>query len=215
MILDIIRHADPDYANNTITEFGHLEAKALADYMKDMDIYKIYTSPLGRAIDTALPLCKAKGMDYTILPWTAESMDYMRRCNKPELCGYRFSILRGVEDYTDLTDEERNDSLIRLIENSDNFLESLGYVREGARYRVASPNGNHIAVFCHGGFGGAWISHLLMRHPGMGWCDIRLRTTSITQFLFENNADNYTFPILRCLSATPHITLAGLRINER
>ncbi len=33
MILHIIRHADPDYANNTITEFGKQEAEALAVYM--------------------------------------------------------------------------------------------------------------------------------------------------------------------------------------
>lgn len=47
MILDIIRHADPDYANNTITEFGKLEAKALADFLKDENIDRIYTSPWG------------------------------------------------------------------------------------------------------------------------------------------------------------------------
>ncbi len=215
MILDIIRHADPDYANNTITEFGHLEAKALADFLKSSDIDKIYTSPLGRAIDTALPLCEVLGIDYTVLPWTAESMDYMRRCDKPEECGYRFSISRGIEDYVDLTSEERHDSLTNLIKNSDEFLASLGYVREGARYKVTSPNESHAAVFCHGGFGAAWISHLMMRHPGMGWCDIRLSTSSITRYVFENNGEGYTFPILRCLSAIPHIHLAGLRLNDR
>lgn len=215
MILDIIRHADPDYANDTITEFGRLEARALAEYMKGTNIDRIYASPLGRAIETALPLCIMKKMDYTILPWTAENMDYMKRCSKPELCGYRFSIMNGVEDYTDFTDEERNNSLIELVKNSDEFLASSGYVREGARYKITSSNDNHIAVFCHGGFGSVWISHLLMRPAGLGWCDIRLGTTSITQFVFENNEEGYTFPVLRCLSATPHITLSGLRVNDR
>lgn len=215
MVLDIIRHADPDYANNTITEFGRLEAKALAEYLKDDEIHRIYTSPLGRAIDTAKPLCEIKGMDYTILPWTAESMDYMRRCNKPEQCSYRFSILNGVEDFTDFTDEERNGSLEMLVERSDEFLASLGYVREGARYKIVSPNDERILVFCHGGFGAAWISHLLMRPPAMGWCDIRLTTTSITRFVFENNAEGYTFPVNRFISATNHISLAGLRLNNR
>ena len=78
MILHIIRHADPDYPNNTITEFGKQEAEALAVYMRTLPLDKIYTSPLGRAIDTALPTCREKGLEYTVLPWTAESMDYMR-----------------------------------------------------------------------------------------------------------------------------------------
>ena len=72
MILYIIRHADPDYENNTITPFGWEEAHALADWLKDKPIDKIYTSPMGRAIDTAAPTCKIKGMESTILPWTAE-----------------------------------------------------------------------------------------------------------------------------------------------
>ncbi|NLN55651.1 MAG: histidine phosphatase family protein [Clostridiales bacterium] len=215
MILDIIRHADPDYANNTITEFGKLEAKALADFLKDENIDRIYTSPLGRAIDTAKPLCEIKRMDYVILPWTAESMDYMKRCTKPENCSYRFSILGGVEDYSDLTDEDRKAFLESLVKSSDEFLASLGYVREGARYKAASPNDEHVLVFCHGGFGAAWISHLLMLPPGLGWCNIRLRTTGITRFVFENNPEGFTFPVLHWLSSTSHISLAGLRLNNR
>lgn len=55
MTLYIIRHADPDYANNTITEFGWEEANALGEWMKDVKIDRIYSSPLGRALDTAAP----------------------------------------------------------------------------------------------------------------------------------------------------------------
>lgn len=215
MTLYIIRHADPDYPNNTITEFGREEAKALSEFLKDSGINKIFSSPMGRAIETAKPLCETLGIEMTILPWCAESMDYMRRCNRPEECGYRFSMPGGVENYTDHTDEERNGSLEKLVENSDQFLASFGYIREGARYKVSSPTDDRVAVFCHGGFGAAWISHLLMRHPGIGFCDIRLKTTSITTFVFENGKEEYIFPKLYGLSCIPHIHLAGLRLNNR
>ncbi|MCA1595762.1 MAG: histidine phosphatase family protein, partial [Chloroflexi bacterium] len=53
MRLYIIRHADPDYPNNTITEDGHKEARALADRLAAEKLDRIYCSPMGRAIDTA------------------------------------------------------------------------------------------------------------------------------------------------------------------
>lgn len=78
MILYIIRHADPDYAHNTITPLGKEEALALGQRMSRVKLDRIYTSPLGRAIDTARPTMLALGMENTVLDWTAESMDYMQ-----------------------------------------------------------------------------------------------------------------------------------------
>src|SRR5215210_2758225 len=50
--LYIIRHADPDYPNNTITPEGHLEARALAGRLAAEGLTHLYSSPLGRALDT-------------------------------------------------------------------------------------------------------------------------------------------------------------------
>jgi len=214
MVLHIIRHADPDYANNTITEFGRLEAKALAEYLHDVPIDRIFTSPLGRAIDTATPTCEDKGLEYTLLPWTVESMDYMRPCDRPTNCSYTFSLTDGVRDFTDLTSESRNGYIENLVQNSDSFLASLGYERHGARYKVIKPNTESVAVFCHGGFGGAWISHLLLRPAELGWLSIRLRTTCISTFVFGNDSE-YTCPLALQIGAIPHIAVAGLRKNDR
>ena len=53
MRLLFIRHGDPDYANDTLTEQGKIEAKLLSDVIGDFEIDDIYVSPLGRARDTA------------------------------------------------------------------------------------------------------------------------------------------------------------------
>ena len=53
MRLYIIRHADPDYEHDTLTEDGHKEAQALAKRLASHGLDRIYCSPLGRAIDTA------------------------------------------------------------------------------------------------------------------------------------------------------------------
>ena len=75
MRLYIIRHADPDYANNTITPQGHLEAKALAKRMQKEGIDRIYSSPLGRALDTMKYTAQILNIEPHIEPWTKEHSD--------------------------------------------------------------------------------------------------------------------------------------------
>lgn len=217
MILYIIRHADPDYENNTITEFGWQEAHALADWLKDVHLDKIYTSPMGRAIDTAQPTCRIKGMESEILPWTGEDMDYMLsyQITPESQCNYSYSIQKGVYGFEDFLESDRMKTVEEMQRNSDAFLASLGYEREGAVYKVNRPNDQSIAVFCHGGFGGAWIAHLLGMAPGLAYPIISLGTSSVTRFVFHNAESGYIRPQLRSLGAIPHIYLAGLRVNNR
>ena len=51
----IIRHGEPDYENDTLTEKGRREAECLADHLaKVLDGQQVhfYMSPYGRARDT-------------------------------------------------------------------------------------------------------------------------------------------------------------------
>ncbi len=217
MILYIIRHADPDYEHNTITPFGWEEAHALARLLKDVKIDHIYSSPLGRAIDTATPTCKVKGMEPTILPWTAESMDYMEsnKLTPEHTASYRFSIQKGVYEYEDFADSDRMKTVENMIACSDEFLASHGYVRDGLFYRVKEHNDKSLAVFCHGGFAGAWITHLLGGAPALAFPTVSLGTSSVTTFRFRKTENGYTRPVLERLGEIRHIYDAGLRINNR
>ena len=49
----LIRHAEPDYARDSLTEKGWREAELLSQRLAGLDIRDIYCSPLGRARDTA------------------------------------------------------------------------------------------------------------------------------------------------------------------
>ena len=48
-----IRHGDPDYVHDTLTEKGRREAALLAEYAPKLNVGECYVSPLGRAQDTA------------------------------------------------------------------------------------------------------------------------------------------------------------------
>ena len=49
MRLLIIRHGDPDYARDNLTEKGKREAKLLSEMLAKDKIDYLYCSPLGRA----------------------------------------------------------------------------------------------------------------------------------------------------------------------
>ena len=49
MRLLFIRHGDPDYSIDNLTEKGKIEAKLLSDVIGSFGIDEVYQSPLGRA----------------------------------------------------------------------------------------------------------------------------------------------------------------------
>ena len=214
MVLYIIRHADPDYVNNTITPLGREEAAALGVRMSSVKLDKIYTSPMGRAIDTARPTMLALGMENIVLDWTAESMDYMQPRIEGK-GGYRFDYKNGITDTEDICELDRSEVYASLIKNSDEFLASLGYVRQGGVYKIERPNDDRIAVFCHGGFGSNWIAWLLGFPPFMGWDRFKLRTSAVTRFNFWNHESGFTVPLCDYLNDTSHLPACGVPNSGR
>ena len=72
MRLLFIRHGDPDYVNDTLTEKGHREAALLAEHASDLNLGTCYVSPLGRAQATADYSLKKLGITADTLEWLKE-----------------------------------------------------------------------------------------------------------------------------------------------
>ena len=69
MTIYIIRHAEPDYARDSLTEKGWREAALLSHRLAKIPDASYYVSPLGRARDTASLTLKAVGKTAEVLPW--------------------------------------------------------------------------------------------------------------------------------------------------
>ncbi len=72
MRLLIIRHGDPDYKKDSLTEKGWREARFLAQRMAKIPAQAYYCSPLGRAKDTASLTLEAVGRTAQECPWLRE-----------------------------------------------------------------------------------------------------------------------------------------------
>ncbi len=72
MRLLFIRHGDPDYEHDTLTEKGRREAELLAGVIDRFGIDEAFVSPLGRARDTAAYSLKKLGMKAVTMDWLRE-----------------------------------------------------------------------------------------------------------------------------------------------
>jgi len=72
MLLYIIRHGDPDYSTDSLTERGILQAEAVGKRIYASGINRIFTSPMGRARQTAEPACRLLGLEAAVEEWTHE-----------------------------------------------------------------------------------------------------------------------------------------------
>lgn len=200
MRLFIIRHADPDYANNTITPRGHIEAAALGRRMAKLGVDRLYTSPLGRARDTAGYISEATGVAAEVEAWTAELSDWTV---EPAAEGYSMAWdvpgaeVRAREPLPTAEDWHSRAPFVRpvyrleydkLCLSSDSFLSRHGYVREGGSYRVVDPSVEKIVMVCHGGFGLTLLSHLLQIPLTLMWAGFYLWPSSVTTVLFDERS---------------------------
>ena len=223
MRLYLIRHADPDYENNTLTAAGHQEANALARRLAGHGLDFIYTSPMPRAKITAqytADLVKIEPIieDWLIeIPgWEIEELDGIPAWDIPgEVFRAKqpYATHETWQDLPYLGDEHFTSYWHTFKQSSDNFIKKHGYVREGGRYRRKQPNRDQIAIFCHNGTALALLVHLLEIPLPMVWSSFWHAPSAVSTILFEERSDTWAVP--RCLSACDGSHLYAARLPKQ
>ena len=219
----IIRHGDPDYANDTLTEKGHREAALLAQKLCKEKIDYIYSSPLGRAKHTCDYTAKALGKekDVVVKDWLAEfknppvqlpsgmsnhtwdwfPSDWVENENMyhyKDWCKQDFYNAVGME------------KLVRHVTDGlDELLARHGYVRSGDGYKTEQGNHDTIALFCHFGVEMLLLSHLFGISVIPLWHHFTALTSSVTTIYTEERVKGDA--IFRCagFGDTGHLFAGG------
>lgn len=199
----IIRHGDPDYERDTLTEKGHREAALLAEKLKNEKIDYFYSSPLGRALHTCEYVAKAHGREkdivikdwlqefgcYHILPsgrerhfpWDMLPTEWM---NDPKMYDYKEWY---KQDYYEKGGME---SRYRYVTDGlDGLLKEHGYVRDGELYRTEAGHTKTLAFFCHFGLEMFLLSHLLHISPIVLTHQFAALTSSVTTLYTEERRE--------------------------
>lgn len=224
MLLYIVRHGDPIYVTDTLTERGKLQAEAVGKRIAASKIDRIFSSPMGRAKETAEPACRMLGLEMSIEEWTHEIQDE-RLTPFPDGRRKSVSVIQNTYyrengnidlSYKDSCkcqgfSESEMDKALEFIEaNGKNFLERLGYKEENGIYRILYPNEEKVALFCHGAFSRAWLSILLHIPVHMMWSSFGYTHTGVTVLEFKNNENGVTAPRCLCFSDIGHLYKEGL-----
>lgn len=72
MRLILVRHGEPDYSTDTLSEKGKADAILTAQRVKNWDVKQFYVSPLGRAKETIAPTLETTGREAITLDWARE-----------------------------------------------------------------------------------------------------------------------------------------------
>lgn len=209
----LIRHGDPDYEHDTLTEKGHREAKLLADAAERLRLGECFMSPLGRAQHTAAYSLEKTGKTAQVLEWLREFPAFTDLNRSGELQKAYPDTKKNKEQYRkrivwDMvpsylsahpeywTVNGWKDSEVtrcgdmvsvydQLIRKLDAFLADHGYVREDDHYRVVKESTDTVTFFCHFGVTCAILSHLWNVSPFILWHSFALAPTSVTEVVTE------------------------------
>ena len=219
MRIIFVRHGEPDYVHDCLTEQGKIQAKAAAERLREEGIEEIYASPLGRAAETAEAASKTLGLPVITL-------DYMRELHWGSIDGTEIPAGGHPWDLADLLASEgrdlmdsgwrehpyfRNNLVTAEADNvarkTDEWLLGLGYERQGSYYRNIRPDDRQktLALFSHGGSSAAAMGHIL-NLPFPYACGLfHIEFTGITVIRLDRNPGAMRLPCLELANDGRHI----------
>jgi len=226
MIIYYIRHGDPNYELDCLTELGKKQAEALSKRLVKLHFDEIYVSPLGRAKETAKPTLEKLGMEATVLDFVGEDKSWKYFARKhdgehmswpyqcPEMFKYLNSpkiIALGNDWYKDekLLPFNYEEGILYFKERVHKFMSNQGYEwdEDSNAYKCVKQNDKRIAIFAHEGNSRAFISALLnipYPFPGLHYefghtCMIKIEMRPV------GGDQNYCVPIIYSSAGNEHL----------
>lgn len=219
MKLLIVRHGDPNYAIDSLTETGWKEAELLSHRLGKLDVKACYCSPLGRAKDTAAASLKALGMEAEICPWLREFSPKVKKTNREGVAwdwlpqdwtAYpAFFDRKQWMEHPAFVEAGVPEETKWVWEGLDELLARHGYVREGDFYRVTEPNEDTVILFCHFGLECVLLARLLNVSPMILWHGTCALPTSVTTLITEERREGIAYFRMNGFGDISHLYAAG------
>ena len=157
MELIFVRHGRPEHIQNSdgspadppLAEIGHLQAAAVAEWLKEEAIHYLYSSPMRQALETAKPIEKALGLTATIREHLSEfdrnstsyvPMEILKQVNRK---AWERMASGAVTGPTESLSKWHHSVLLEVEE------------------LIERHSGQRIAVVCHGGVINAYVASCL------------------------------------------------------
>ncbi len=221
MKLLIIRHGDPDYVKDSLTEQGWKEAECLAERLSKLDIRQFYVSPLGRAKDTASQTLKKMGRTAQECQWLREFAPTIQRPDREKktiVWDWLPEDWTCVKEFYD-RDQWKHTSVMKdggvdqeyewVSQSFDQLLAEYGYLRKDNYYQVTEENTDTLVFFTHFGAGCVLVSHLLGISPMLLWHGCCAAPSSVTTLVSEERRKGAAYFRMSSFGDISHLYAAG------
>ncbi|MBQ8136435.1 MAG: histidine phosphatase family protein [Clostridia bacterium] len=227
MRIVFVRHGEPDYEKDCLTETGRRQAEAAAERLSGEGIQEIYASPMGRAAETAACTANKLGIPVQTLDfmheisWGGPGIDY---AGHPWTVG---DLMISEEAFDFFKDDWRQHPYFRkniavqyldeISARFDGFLVGQGYRHEGTRYFCETDQSKTIAVFSHGGSGACVLSHLLSLPFPYVCTVLPYEFASVIILEFPVRPGEYVHPRVELFNDVAHTrsVSSGLKFQEK
>ena len=169
----IIRHAEPEFHTDRLTQKGWREAERLSERLSKIKIDAFFTSPMVRARDTAQVTLERMNREAETLDWLHE---FRGRVVNPKTghpdCAWDFmpQYWTRCPEFSDFTGWTQNPLIAtgnseevyrETARGLDALLARYGYIKNGALYTTQKSSEATIALFCHFAISMNILSYLL------------------------------------------------------
>ncbi len=194
----LLRHGEPDYEKDSLTEKGKHEAELLSRRLEKYDIRDVYVSPLGRARETAEYTLKRLGLKAVCLPWLPE---FRARIPASGITGGtslpwdwpqdQWPGQPGVLDSEGWADiPAYNGGNVREIweetkHGADALMAGYGFFKNGPVWQCENNTTITIAVFSHFAVQMAFAAYLCDISPMLLWQRTLCLPSSLTELVTE------------------------------
>lgn len=218
MRIIFVRHGEPNYQKDCLTELGRKQAEAAAERLRGEGIDTVFTSPYGRALQTAeitaerLNLGPVKVLDFMHeLHWGSKSGDPIFADGHPweiadELSRTGWDLTRpDWAEHPLYADNRVVESANLVAEKTDEWMASLGYERDGAYYRCVRENSRTVALFSHGGSSVAMIGRMMNLAFPYCCAAMHFHFTGVTILRFDRREGSRNLPVIELFNDGAHI----------
>lgn len=217
MRLIFIRHGDPDYSIDNLTEKGKREATLLSKRVNSWEnITEYFVSPMGRAQATCHYAIDNTGRKAITKEWLEEFREIV-----PSKGGlhvpWDFMPDYWTNDSNFLDLEHWHEAKIYegmpikkhadyVTGEFDKLLEEYGYVRKNKMYITEKENDDTTLVFfCHLGVSCLLLAHLTNIAPTLLWHSFYIAPTSVTIGAFEEREPHKASFRIQVMGDTNHL----------
>jgi len=216
MFLYFIRHGEPDYKTDTLTEVGVKQAQLLSERFESIQFDKIFSSPLGRAKQTAQPTCVKQNKKFEELPWLSENAAYDAMAvdfdgKKDWWFAVQNTKILKLDGAKKFMPPKYLDFYNSATSDFDKFLSGIGYKKCDEGYRITDEPCSRIALFCHDGISRILLSYALSIPYHIFCASFAIGHTGVTVLEFASTKDKITAPRCLMFSDLSHLRNAKLK----